>query len=373
MINIYRKIRKQLAAEDKVGKYLKYAIGEIVLVVIGILIALQINNWNSQRKDRIREQLFIEQLSADLQTTVNEVKGIIVFFQDRAMASGRVIHAFYKPESQNETIINDIFIPLSNGPYMPVMGSARALVSSGNIDMIKSSEVRSAIISYIETIEAIVSDVGRYEESYYRKSIIDIYDQISLSSFRADDYKIRGLKPYLQTEFSTAVNPIPEEFDHFPFPVTLDEFFKNERVFRAYEFLLLSHRNTSYDYQDMLNYTVKLLDLLQSEGYVFNQIQHVKDNKELVFDMADLKIIQAANLLLSDSSKWNNEDDRRCQTDIAKEKYSLSCALLKASIDVTGEYVHRRSAIQLVRNETKEIGSNRDVFTHQLKEWNNHP
>ena len=218
MINIYRKIRKQLAAEDKVGKYLKYAIGEIVLVVIGILIALQINNWNSQRKDRIREQLFIEQLSADLQTTVNEVKGIIVFFQDRAMASGRVIHAFYKPESQNETIINDIFIPLSNGPYMPVMGSARALVSSGNIDMIKSSEVRSAIISYIETIEAIVSDVGRYEESYYRKSIIDINEQISLSSFRADDYKIRGLKPYLQTEFSTAVNPIPDEFDHFPFP-----------------------------------------------------------------------------------------------------------------------------------------------------------
>ena len=54
MINIYRKIRQKLAAEDKVGKYMKYAIGEIVLVVIGILIALQINNWN---KERIRRQL----------------------------------------------------------------------------------------------------------------------------------------------------------------------------------------------------------------------------------------------------------------------------------------------------------------------------
>ena len=117
------------------------------------------------------------------------------------------------------------------------------------------------------------------------------------------------------------------------------------------------------------------MDLLRSEGYVFNQIQHFKDNTALVFDAADLKIIQAANLLLSDSSKWNNADDRRCQTDIAKEKYSLFCALYRASIDVTGEYenVHRRPAIQLVRIETEKVGSIKEVFTHQLKEWNNHP
>jgi len=49
MIKYFRKIRQNLLSEGKTGKYLKYAIGEIVLVVIGILIALQINNWNSQR------------------------------------------------------------------------------------------------------------------------------------------------------------------------------------------------------------------------------------------------------------------------------------------------------------------------------------
>ena len=55
MINFFRKIRQQLLIENKTGKYFKYAIGEILLVVIGILIALGINNWNDERKMRIVE------------------------------------------------------------------------------------------------------------------------------------------------------------------------------------------------------------------------------------------------------------------------------------------------------------------------------
>ena len=54
MIKFFRKIRQKLLAENKISKYLIYAFGEIILVVIGILIALQINNWNEGRKDQIR-------------------------------------------------------------------------------------------------------------------------------------------------------------------------------------------------------------------------------------------------------------------------------------------------------------------------------
>lgn len=55
--------------ENKTSKYLKYAIGEIVLVVIGILIALQINNWNESRKDRITEQKILNILHQNLTIT----------------------------------------------------------------------------------------------------------------------------------------------------------------------------------------------------------------------------------------------------------------------------------------------------------------
>ena len=55
MIKFFRHIRKRILTENKTGRYLKYAIGEIVLVVFGILIALQINNWNEERKLRVIE------------------------------------------------------------------------------------------------------------------------------------------------------------------------------------------------------------------------------------------------------------------------------------------------------------------------------
>jgi hypothetical protein len=56
MIKFFRKIRQNLLSQGKTGRYFKYAIGEIVLVVIGILIALQINNWNENRKQQIKER-----------------------------------------------------------------------------------------------------------------------------------------------------------------------------------------------------------------------------------------------------------------------------------------------------------------------------
>src|SRR6187402_905910 len=66
MINFLRKSRQQLTGENKVSKYILYAIGEIVLVVIGILIALQINNSNDQKKERVTELRYLTNLRKDL-------------------------------------------------------------------------------------------------------------------------------------------------------------------------------------------------------------------------------------------------------------------------------------------------------------------
>jgi hypothetical protein len=67
MINFFRKIRQNsLMEKNKTGKYFKYAIGEIVLVVIGILIALTINNWNESRKGDIRLNAGLQELKSEL-------------------------------------------------------------------------------------------------------------------------------------------------------------------------------------------------------------------------------------------------------------------------------------------------------------------
>jgi hypothetical protein len=66
MISFFRKIRQKLLSQNRVTRYLVYAIGEIALVVIGILIALQINNWNEARKARINERTVLKNLVQDL-------------------------------------------------------------------------------------------------------------------------------------------------------------------------------------------------------------------------------------------------------------------------------------------------------------------
>ena len=65
MIKFFRKIRQKLLSENKFSKYFIYAIGEIILVVIGILIALQVNNWNEERKSNIETNKIREELNAE--------------------------------------------------------------------------------------------------------------------------------------------------------------------------------------------------------------------------------------------------------------------------------------------------------------------
>ena len=70
MIKFFRRIRQQLLTENKLGKYLLYAIGEIVLVVIGILIALSINNWNEGLKIKSQERDVLLQMKRNLEADI---------------------------------------------------------------------------------------------------------------------------------------------------------------------------------------------------------------------------------------------------------------------------------------------------------------
>ena len=81
MIKFFRHIRKDLMEKNKTGKYFKYAIGEIVLVVIGILIALQINNWNENRKLINTQNAIYLTVKEDLETDILEFEAFIKDFE----------------------------------------------------------------------------------------------------------------------------------------------------------------------------------------------------------------------------------------------------------------------------------------------------
>ena len=76
MIKFFRKIRQKLLTENRFNKYILYAIGEITLVMIGILLALQVNNWNEKRIAKTNEVKTLQQLNIDLKTNLKELKSI---------------------------------------------------------------------------------------------------------------------------------------------------------------------------------------------------------------------------------------------------------------------------------------------------------
>ena len=89
MIKFFRKLRQQLLTENKFSKYLLYAIGEIILVVIGILIALQFNTWQIEKKDRQIERTLLENIKRDLESDIQEYRNGIYILTDLVGQFGR--------------------------------------------------------------------------------------------------------------------------------------------------------------------------------------------------------------------------------------------------------------------------------------------
>lgn len=268
MIKIFRKIRFDLMEKNKTGKYLKYAIGEIVLVVIGILIALQINNWNNEQNRNKSEAILLNQLRTDLMESQKELEVIKRFYLVRAQASAKVLRVFWAPETLNDTIAKFINLPQSSRIYSPILGTARSLINSGNIDLIRSAELKNSIISYVEKVEYKLKDIGRYEETYYRNGINEVKKVIPntymskewFSKIQKED-SINGTRNYID---SLDLNIRPDKIETVPFKSDLKELFKEQTMYRAYYMLHISHRNIYYRYDDIFDLTNDLIEKINS-------------------------------------------------------------------------------------------------------------
>jgi hypothetical protein len=98
MISIFRKIRQKLLKENKIGNYLKYAIGEIFLVVIGILIALQINIWNEERKHQIKLLNIYSLIYNDIENDIQDLQRNLAYYNEKKSVFEKVVHDSITPD-----------------------------------------------------------------------------------------------------------------------------------------------------------------------------------------------------------------------------------------------------------------------------------
>lgn len=148
MIKFFRKIRQQLITENIFSIYLIYTIGEIVLVVVGILIALQINNWKENRKDKDIENRNITNILSDLKDQNISIDIQLESEQEFFKAACLIIKNY---QENNALVVDETFYRLATKiterkTFVITDPTFTDLISSGNINILKNVEIKNSLI-----------------------------------------------------------------------------------------------------------------------------------------------------------------------------------------------------------------------------------
>lgn len=155
MMKFFRKIRLNLLATGKNGKYLKYAFGEIVLVVIGILIALQINNWNQDLKDQKMVTTYLKGIHEDLLTQALTLEETIPLNENVIFTINAIVDDFQRHDGfiANDSLLTQINQVLNTPGPIEVKTSFTEILNSGDLGLMKNKELRKSIVLFYQDLE----------------------------------------------------------------------------------------------------------------------------------------------------------------------------------------------------------------------------
>ena len=250
MIKFFRHIRQTLIMENKSGKYLKYAIGEIVLVVIGILIALQINNWNEVRKTKITEHTYLENIKTDLNLNLISLNTFIADRKKSIKASDSILEFFNGTKPLDLDAFNryglDVMVWY---PFEQHDNTYKELMNSGNLSIISNKDIKDRI--------------QNMQTSFKRVSFIENEMQQDFESYLYDPY-FNTID--LETSIKNADDQMPKkvptaQMDIEQVTILLNnQLFKNGFVLSAYNSDLLIT-----EYSNIMETTNQLIELINKE------------------------------------------------------------------------------------------------------------
>ena len=193
MIPFFRKIRKKMADDNKPIKYARYAIGEIVLVVIGILIALQINTWNEERREKRLAQTYLENLKLDLMSDKIALEKALIdlnFYEKKGYYSLNVLEGKIIEIDTIEFLKSLVW----NNHYhlhQPSTSTYEDLISSGNIKLLKNNKLKVVLSNYYLKNDWMAQFGERARETYWyvmREEIFKSVDHFMMGAFYESEY-----------------------------------------------------------------------------------------------------------------------------------------------------------------------------------------
>ncbi|WP_282042690.1 DUF6090 family protein [Winogradskyella flava] len=154
--------------KNKTGKYLKYAIGEIVLVIIGILIALSINNWNTNRKLKSEEQNLLKDLRIEIKNNIDELS-IAINEHEKSYAVAQEFKSLFKNRAAFNEMSDSTFLKKwrrlnQNWTFDPNKGILKSIISSGQINNLSNKELKYTLASLEDIITDAFEDTMKIEK-----------------------------------------------------------------------------------------------------------------------------------------------------------------------------------------------------------------
>jgi hypothetical protein len=251
MIKFFRHIRQRLLGENKFSKYLLYAIGEIVLVVIGILIALSINTWNETNKSQKEASFQLSKLRDNLNADKAQLKNAIAsdsLYIDNLIFCVKVLSN--EIEVPKEEFFNSFQFMSTIMNFNPISGTFEGLISSGKIELIKNQNLLDGLFSY------------------YNSNAYTAWDSA------LKDYSRNVIVPYL-LDFDHIANVTDEnegtdftQFDTSKFSIprkTIDDYKKNLFVLNGLRKKIELFEGQKIAYTELLKVIDSLIDAIDNE------------------------------------------------------------------------------------------------------------
>ncbi|MEZ4803060.1 MAG: DUF6090 family protein [Gelidibacter sp.] len=155
MTKLFRNIRHRLLRENRFSRYLMYAIGEIILVVIGILIALQINNWNEARKNKTSEQQLLKALLVEFKSNLVTLDQVIEV-NDANIKNSILLGQYTGPSLPNfdEKELSQLMVGIfkMEPRYSPTQGTVQEIINSGKLSILSDSKLRKSLSDWQSTL-----------------------------------------------------------------------------------------------------------------------------------------------------------------------------------------------------------------------------
>lgn len=176
MIKFFRKIRQKLLSENKFSKYLIYAIGEIILVVIGILIAIQLNDFNEDRKESKKELSFLQKLKDDINLDIQELTlkdSTLAVYQSR---QEEALELLLQVKSVKEIMTVDSLIKFGWNNIAVNRKTYDEMLNTSGIYIIKNRDLLNSISNYyalIEQYQQFLREINEDSREYFNAPNLD--------------------------------------------------------------------------------------------------------------------------------------------------------------------------------------------------------